>query len=116
MNTTDLPVVLESGQPIAVSRPTIERDSVRKGPQAFVNNISLNGQDEKEFTAVLDEFNINPDLSPSERQQMLEVPFQNRHAFAYGSRKLGQTNLVKMTLDTGDAPPISSPRYHASPN
>ncbi|KAI5448788.1 hypothetical protein NCC49_006590 [Naganishia albida] len=116
MNTTDVPVLLEPGQPIGVLRPTYKRGFGTRGATATVNIVSLYTENEREFAAVLDEFNINPELSPTEREQMEEVLFQNRHAFAYGSRKLGQTNLVKMTLDTGDAAPISSPPYHASPN
>jgi hypothetical protein len=39
----------------------------------------------------------------------------NLKAFAFGSKKLGQTNLVTMSLDTRDSKPISTAPYRASP-
>lgn len=116
MNTTDAPVMLHPGQPLGTLYAIEERGTVkvRRGP--VVNNIQPFRDDEKAFAAIIEEFNINPELSPEERRKMLEVLYENRRAFAYGSRKLGQTDLVKMTLDTGNAAPISSPPYHASPN
>ena len=116
MNTTNTPVELRSGQPIATIHPTIERSNTRTLRTAHVNSISSTDNDEREFLSIMEEFNVNPELSANERKQMLEVLYQNRRAFAYGIHKLGQTDLVKMTLDTGDSPPISSPPYHASPH
>ncbi|EIN07003.1 hypothetical protein PUNSTDRAFT_22490, partial [Punctularia strigosozonata HHB-11173 SS5] len=40
---------------------------------------------------------------------------RRRHAFAYGDRKLGAANIDPIRIDTGDAHPISTPPYHASP-
>ncbi|PWN28759.1 hypothetical protein BDZ90DRAFT_209607, partial [Jaminaea rosea] len=40
----------------------------------------------------------------------------NSNAFAHGQRIIGSTDWVKLSLDTGDALPISQPPYHASPS
>lgn len=116
MNSSDIPVQLEPGQPIGYLYPAHEASKPAKEMSRSVNNLQPVHEDEREFQSILEEFNINPELNQTERATMLRVLYQNRHAFAYGSRKLGQTDLVKMTLDTGDAAPISSPPYHASPN
>jgi hypothetical protein len=58
---------------------------------------------------------INPELSRNEQERMRQVIQDNLLAFAFGSKKLGQTDMVTMTLETGDSKPISSPPYHASP-
>ncbi|KAI5449790.1 hypothetical protein NCC49_004002 [Naganishia albida] len=46
---------------------------------------------------------------------MEELLVRQHRAFAYGSRKLGQTDMAIMTIDTGDAKLISQVPYHASP-
>lgn len=115
MNTSATSIVLQEGQVIGHLSPLIDQKKVSKGA-ALINNLELNREDDYEFLNVLDQFNINPELSEEEKQIITRVLYENRRAFAYGSRKLCQTDLVKMTLDTGDASQISSPPYHASPN
>lgn len=116
MNTSDSPIVLQEGQVIGHLSPLIDRTKALTKGSVLINNLDQNRGDDYEFLDVLDQFNINPELPDEEKQIITQILYENRHAFAYGSRKLGQTDLVKMTLDTGDASPISSPPYHASPN
>lgn len=73
LNTSDIPFVPEPGQPIAILRPTIEHNPGHKASTAFVNHISLNRDDEKEFSAIIEEFSITPELNPAKRPRMLEV-------------------------------------------
>ncbi|CEH19114.1 FOG: Transposon-encoded proteins with TYA, reverse transcriptase, integrase domains in various combinations [Ceraceosorus bombacis] len=73
------------------------------------------GEDIRQFKEALLEANINPELTPAQAQQLETVLVANRRAFAYGSRPIGSTDVVKFSVDTGDSPPISQPPYHASP-
>lgn len=114
MNTSNHPVQLEEGQVLARAYPAFKREDSHQTRKAQINNMQPVRNKDDEFMKIVDEFNINPELSSEEKQRMMHVLYQNRFAFACGSRKLGQTDIVKMTLDTGDSPPISSPPYHAS--
>jgi hypothetical protein len=51
---------------------------------------------------------INQELDPKQLSTLQQVIRDNLRTFAFGSRKLGQTNLVTMNLETGDTKPISS--------
>ncbi|GHJ85853.1 hypothetical protein NliqN6_2255, partial [Naganishia liquefaciens] len=114
MNPIDQPVTLQAGQVIGRLHATT---NIRDSSQFYETN-SVTGMttDEQAFREVLPEFDINSELSQDEQLQMTAMLQANRQAFAYGNRKLGSTDWVKMTLDTGDAEPISSAPYHASPN
>jgi hypothetical protein len=63
----------------------------------------------------LDAMDSNTGLQPEHVEQFCQVIQDNLQAFAFGSRKPGRTDLVTMSLKTGDAKPISTPPYHASP-
>ncbi|RXK37623.1 hypothetical protein M231_05099 [Tremella mesenterica] len=63
----------------------------------------------------LDDLSINPSLSNTQQQQLIQVLKNNYMAFGYGARQLGSTTLAEMTIDSGDASPISQAPYHASP-
>jgi hypothetical protein len=116
MNTSDTPITLYEGHVIANLAPILERQKGQAKFVAHVISLNVDRDEDYEFLGTLEQFNINPELSKEERDLMIRVLYENRLAFAYDSRKLGQTDLVKMTLDTGDAASISSPPYHASPN
>lgn len=116
MNTGQRPITLVEGQPIGPITCTNDNTTSTKVRSCNIGKTEDSAQDEHAFMEAMREFNINPGLSSRERSIIENVLFENRHAFAYGDRKLGQTAWVKMTLDTGDALPISSPPYHASPN
>lgn len=68
-----------------------------------------------EFREALKAANVNKDLTLHQAQQLDDLLVENRKAFAYGSRLIGSTDVVKFDVDTGDAAPISQPPYHASP-
>ncbi|KZW00789.1 hypothetical protein EXIGLDRAFT_603680, partial [Exidia glandulosa HHB12029] len=72
-------------------------------------------RDAEEFQQALTELDINPELTVDQRERLLDVLWQNRRAFAYGSRPLGRTNIATMRIDTGNAPPISTPPFRVSP-
>lgn len=116
MNTSQQPITLTEGYPLGPVTCAREKGSSIVSRSCNTGKVVDSVQDEQAFQDAMQAFNINPELSPEERSIMEYVLFDNRHAFAYGDRKLGQTDWVKMTLDTGDALPISSPPYHASPN
>jgi hypothetical protein len=59
---------------------------------------------------------INPTLTHQEKEHVKNVLRENHYAFAYGNRSLGNSDILKMDIDTSDAKPISQPPYHASPN
>jgi hypothetical protein len=58
---------------------------------------------------------INPDLTKEQQEKLRNVIRRQHGAFAYGTRKLGRTDLAMMKIETGDAQPISQAPYHASP-
>lgn len=84
------PFDLASGNHIGHVYPTYESDSTRKRPAASINYINSTQKDEEEFRTIVEEFNVNPELSNREQETMLHVLYQNRHAFAYGSRNLAK--------------------------
>ncbi|ODN83960.1 hypothetical protein L198_04062 [Cryptococcus wingfieldii CBS 7118] len=63
----------------------------------------------------LRDIQLNPELSPDQRKAFEKVILYNKDAFGYGSRPIGSTTLATMSIPTGDAPPVSSPPYRASP-
>lgn len=71
--------------------------------------------DEDEFVIALKDADINKGLTSEQQEKLLRVLVKHRHAFAYGSRKLGTAKVDPVRLETGDAHPISSPPYHTSP-
>lgn len=115
MNTSHRPLSLSPGQKIGQVLPLKSSLQDREPIYATINNIANDPNDITEFEKILADFDINPDISEDDRKSMQEVLLQNRQAFAYGNRKLGSTDWVKMSLETGDAAPISSPPYRASP-
>lgn len=68
-----------------------------------------------EFETDVKELDVNPDLSAEQQEALRDVVRRQHDAFAYGSRRLGQTDLAIMKIETGDAEPISQAPYHASP-
>ena len=83
---------------------------------ALSNNSSAETADDLEaFEEALQEIDINMELSESEKKSLRNIIRANRHAFSYGSRRLGRTNLATMTIETGIAQPISQAPYRASP-
>ena len=58
---------------------------------------------------------INPGLPRNKRERMQPVIQDKLLIFAFGSKKLGQPDMVTMTLEMGDFKLISSPPYHTSP-
>ncbi|CAO1622711.1 unnamed protein product [Sympodiomycopsis kandeliae] len=83
--------------------------------QEVLNAHAQHGSD-PEFTDALSKADINPELSSEQRTQVERVLRNNHRAFAYGNRIIGSTDWVKLSVDTGDALPISQPPYHASPS
>lgn len=84
---------------------------------AMVQTVSTAQQqdDVEMFKAALQDANINSDLSQDQQDKLNEVLIQHRQAFAYGKRLIGSTDWAKLSLDTGNAQPISQAPYHASP-
>ena len=58
---------------------------------------------------------INQELNSQQIVDVRQIIMDKLKAFAFGSKKSGQTNLVTMSLDTRDSKPISTAPYHASP-
>ena len=50
-------------------------------------------------------------IPPGQRYQLLTLLKKNDHMFAATNLELGRTNIVKVKLDTGDAPPSRLPPY-----
>ena len=98
--------------------PLIDRtqQAVNSENTAFphVNNITT-PELSQEFQPYLDSMDINQELNSQQIIDMRQIIMDNLKAFAFGSKKLGQTNLVTMSLDTRDSKPISTAPYHASP-
>jgi len=118
VNIGPRPYTLHKGTLLGIPRPVKDQADT---PHLFVNIGSANSEtstinhDNTDFNAALISMDINPDLSPNDRKALENVLRTDRRAFAYGDRTLGDTDWVKMEIETGDAKPISSPPYHASP-
>jgi transposase InsO family protein len=87
------------------------------GPVRKINNINAvsSPQPGPDFEEEVSKLDVNPELTLEQRDAIKDVIRRQHHAFAYGDRKLGRTDLAIMKIETGDALPISQPPYHASP-
>lgn len=65
---------------------------------AHVNNT-------QEFQPYLDSMDINQELDTQQITHMKQILVDNLKAFAFGSKKLGQTNLITMSQKMGTANP-----------
>jgi hypothetical protein len=80
------------------------------------NTIQEDSIDDREaFEEALGDIDINIELSDEERDLLRDTIRRNRSAFSYGSKRLGRTNETIMSIETGNAPPISQAPYRASP-
>lgn len=114
LNVVQHPTSIPAGAMIGRAIPLHNKESpvVNNNNFAFphVDNVALSELLPK-FQPHLDNMDINPDLAKDEQEQMRQVIQDNIHAFAFGSKKLGRTKMVTMTLDTGGSKPISSAPY-----
>lgn len=107
------PVTIAAGTLIGNAKPLTDFTLGSK----IVNNINTMNHDpsSSEFEEEIAKLDINAELTESQQQQIKDVIRRQHQAFAYGSRRLGRTDLAIMKIETGDALPISQPPYHASP-
>jgi hypothetical protein len=68
-----------------------------------------------EFQPHLEAMEINPGLPRYKRERMRQLIQDKLLVFAFGSKELGQPDMVTMTLEMGDSKFISFPPYHTSP-
>jgi hypothetical protein len=114
INLGNGPVRTPQGAIIGSPRP-VSNDHV---PKAQANHTSTSRRshfEQEALTAAISEMNINPDLEPEQIEQLKNLIRSQEAAFAYEFRTLGYTDLATISIDTGDAQPISQAPYHASP-
>lgn len=61
-----------------------------------------------------EEFDINPHLTESEKNQMKELLSEFKDVFAFNSSQLGLTNAAEHVIDTGGAEPIKQRAHRTS--
>lgn len=93
-----------------IGQPFGLKDTPRKGVNLVLNPEAFDPKFEEEISKL----DINPELSKEQQEELRNVIRRQHAAFAYGSRKLGRTDLALMKIETGDAQPASRPPYHAS--
>ncbi|KAI5450580.1 hypothetical protein NCC49_002839 [Naganishia albida] len=117
MNIGTGPVKIASGTLLGTPLPL--RTPSKEQKAKLVNHVKSDSNvpipEKEQLLEAIKEMDINPELNIDERRKMEELIVRQHRAFAYGSRKLGQTDMATMTIDTGDAKPISQAPYHASP-
>jgi hypothetical protein len=107
MNVSQDPLILRAGQYIGTPLPLLKPRDL--GYTASVNTVTA-------FDGALAEMDINPELTPEQSKRVTSLLRQYPRAFAHGEHRLGNTDWIKMKIDTAEALPISQPPYHASPN
>ncbi|TYJ51319.1 hypothetical protein B9479_008116 [Cryptococcus floricola] len=106
-NNGENPITLKAGMVIGRPKP------LRVIPSATIQHAEVSHLNDEIFP--IDELDLNPELDDHQTSQLRAFLMKNKHSFGYGSLPLGHTTLATMTLETGDAKPISSAPYRASP-
>lgn len=76
---------------------------------------NLTPEDEQEYRERLKSFNIGNNLTADQRARVERLLSRKRKAFACDENPIGNAKDVTFDIDTGDAKPVTSPPYHASP-
>jgi transposase InsO family protein len=106
--TVKIPAGTLVGYPENVDDPTTKLVN-------YVSPTPNQGSIDYDFEPEVAKLDLNPELTPSQQEDLRNVIRRQHAAFAYGNRKLGRTDLAIMKIETGDAEPVSQPPYHASP-
>ncbi len=107
MNHTDVTYTLPKGYPLA------HLQSVSECEVSEIEEKTLDCHD-SQFTPVSDSCPPTSSLqmaSPEEKKAMEALLKKYDHLFAENDLELGRTNVVEMTLDTGDSPPVRQKPY-----
>jgi hypothetical protein len=115
-NVGSKPVNIEEGYPLAEFEPLIVDPTRPHNKKVSFTNMTIPTKPGPKFENVLNDLDINPSLTSLQKEELKVVLRQNHFAFAYGNRSLGNSDILKMDIDSSDAKPISQPPYHASPN
>ena len=119
MNPTNLPVFLKANQRLA-KVSSVDHNSVfdMKEP----NEAHVFSMDETSHKAdheqVIKDLGINldnTDLSEDQKNRLYQFLGNNRDIFAKDISELGVTNVHTHTINTGNAPPVSSAPYRQTP-
>jgi hypothetical protein len=107
-NIIKLPANLLLGKVMAVqdSRPDTSLSNVAQKETSA---------DLEAFEEALQAIDINIELQEEEKVLLRDTIRQNPQAFSYGSRRLGRTDITTMSIETGNAAPVSQAPYRASP-
>ncbi|KAL1915429.1 uncharacterized protein VTP21DRAFT_6887 [Calcarisporiella thermophila] len=110
INAQDSPITLRKGETLATVTPLTITAQL-----STYSTCTLDADQERcAFEQILAEANLNPELTDEQKEKVVNLLWENRHAFAYNNR-VGFTDVVSMRIDTRNAEPISLPPYRASP-
>ncbi len=105
VNMTDTPVTLKKGTVVALLQPVSSVVEQVTDPVTMATGSDTYSGDLPAHLAPLLE-GISEDLSPEQLAQVKKVVMDYEGVFMGPDGKLGRTDLVKHTIDTGGAPPL----------
>lgn len=103
-----LPPNVESHPALKVVR------TVTSQPLVLSSLVSQEVSDEALWAAMKEKFRLSSDLSPSQKDDILQVLKNNLQAFSKDKFDVGECKVVVHEIDTGDAKPVKQKPYRLS--
>jgi transposase InsO family protein len=117
MNPSPETVYLKQGKIIARAQ-TINHDNITEFSHEQVSVNSTSCREANKVATGKTDFNIDlseSNLNDTQKQELQNLIEQNRDVFSFNMSEIGCTNVMKHTMDTGDAPPQRQMYYRTSP-
>lgn len=117
INMSPFPVTLPANKVLAKVVPLehLKDDSAEDPSVSSVNTNSGSQEEVDLFNEAMATLDINESLTATQTTRLKDILYKHRNVFAYGQQRLGKIADFHATIDTGDAKPVSTPPYHASP-
>ncbi|CAG2226067.1 Transposon Ty3-G Gag-Pol polyprotein,Transposon Ty3-I Gag-Pol polyprotein [Mytilus edulis] len=118
LNPTNEVIILKSGLILATLKDVDKNNifaldddkSTNKTSSKYINSVQTKvNQTDIQFDL------SKADLTDPQKQQLKSFLNQNRNVFATNLQELGQTDVYKHKINTGNAPPVTSRPYRTSP-
>ena len=124
-NFSGMTISVDGGSPVgsampadSIPFPKSETNSVEQGPEETVHpsvrqtTVVLQLSDSERKHKVREMFSgdlDNPDLSPDQREKLLLLLEEYHDVFSLEDSERGETDVIEVHIDTGDAPPQAQP-------
>ncbi|KAL1914161.1 uncharacterized protein VTP21DRAFT_10270 [Calcarisporiella thermophila] len=114
-NAGSEPITLMPGELVALAQP-FSFSAYVVAPAQKTEDTDITGEKHHRhlFLEALSAAHLNPELTPEQLKAVKEMLWKHHKAFSLDGR-LGNTNLLSMDINTGNAKPVPLTPYRASP-